>query len=32
MVRLKNNQMVLIKLNQDEIFDLVKEELLILMF
>lgn len=27
MVRLKNNQMVLIKLNQDEIFDLVKEEL-----
>lgn len=27
MVRLKNNQMVLIKLNQDEIFGLVKEEL-----
>ena len=27
MVRLKKNQMVFIKLNQDEIFDLVKEEL-----
>lgn len=27
MAHLKNNQMVLIKLNQDEIFDLVKEEL-----
>lgn len=27
MTHLKNNQMVLIKLNQDEIFDLVKEEL-----